>query len=157
MCTYIQSCTCNVILVGNVVHQCTIMCNNVAWWRYIEVARLVQWCYNVISMYKDVSCNVTMSQNNVHRCVHVSSWCYNNVTMLHNDIQQCVTVSDKLCYMFRCYNNTSWCVTIDSFVTIMCNLCNQSVTMLHQCYDSVEQYVSVFLSYAMLTDNIPST
>ena len=148
MCTYIQSCTCSVILVVNVVQHCRIICDNVGWWCYIEVAKLVQLCYN------NVSCNVTMSENNVHRCVHVSSWCYNNVTMLDNDMLQCVTVSDKLAYMLQCYNKRHSCVSLDFGLRTMCNIRTQSVTMLHQCYDSVQQYLYVFHSYATISYNI---
>ena len=58
--------------------------------------------------------------------------------------------------MFRCHNKRHSCVTLYFVVRTMCNLSKQSVTMLHQCYDSVQQYGYGFLSYAMISDNITS-
>ena len=63
-------------------------------------------------------------------------------------------MSDKLSNMLLCHNNTSWCVTLDFVVRRMCNVSKQSVTMLHQCYSIVQQYVYGFRGYAMLSDNI---
>ena len=73
--------------------------------------------------------------------------------MLDNDMLQGVIVSDKLAYMVQCDKKRHSCVTHDFVVRRMCNLSKQSVTMLHQCYDSVQQYVYVFRSYAMISDN----